>query len=62
METKTKTKAMKPKSGLRGNDFIQFLKEKKARDGRLSKIGEWFLSGRSTGLYIREEDMKYILR
>ena len=62
METKKKTQEGKQKNELKGDDFIQFLKEKKARDGRLSKIGEWFLSGKKTGLYIREEDMKYILR
>lgn len=59
MEAKKKTKSGKE---LKGNDFIQFLKEKKAKDGKLSKIGEWFLSGKRTGWYVRDEDMKYILR
>lgn len=45
-------------------DFIKFLKDKKAKDGKLSKIGELFLSGETNelGLYVRPEDMKYILR
>lgn len=43
-------------------DFITFLKEKKANGGKLNKLGEWLLSKGDTGLYIRDEDMKYILR
>ena len=45
-------------------DFIKFLEEKKARDGRLSKIGEWFLSGKgkTLGWNIPPENMKYILK
>ena len=43
-------------------DFIAFLKVKKARDGRLNKLGEWLLAKGDTGLYIKEEDMKYILK
>ncbi len=42
--------------------FVEFLKAKKARDGKLNKLGEWLLSKGDTGLYIREEDMKYILK
>lgn len=61
METK-KTKTEKSKQVLNGQDFIQFLKEKKERDGKLSKIGEWFLSGKSTGWYIEDKNLKYILR
>lgn len=43
-------------------DFIKFLKEKKAKDGKLSKIGEWFLSGKSLGWDIEPKNMKYILK
>lgn len=41
-------------------EFIQFLREKKEKDGRLSKLGEWLLShNRET----REAyDMKAVLR
>lgn len=62
METKKKTQEGKQKNELKGDDFIRFLKEKKAREGRLSKIGEWFLSGEKTGWYIKDENMKYILK
>lgn len=45
-------------------DSAEFLKEKKARDGRLSKIGEWLLSGKGKelGWTIAPENMKYILK
>ena len=43
-------------------DFIKYLKKKKASGGKLSKLGEWLLSKGDTGLYIKEEDMKYILK
>lgn len=62
MGTKKKTNPSKDEKELKGNDFIQFLKEKKAMDGKLSKLGEWLLSGGKTGWYIRDEDIKYILR
>lgn len=54
METKKKNE----------QDFIKFLKEKKARDGKLSKMGEWMLSGKakSLGLYVSPENMKYVMR
>lgn len=46
------------------DDFIKFLKEKKAKDGKLSKTGEWILSGKAKdlGLYVLPDNMKYILR
>lgn len=50
---------------LEGGGFTEFLKAKKARDGRLNAIGEWFLKKKKkkdTGLYIRKEDMRYILK
>ena len=43
-------------------EFDDFLKKKKEKDGKLSKLGEWLLSGSQTGLYIKKRDMKYILR
>ncbi len=48
----------------RRQEIKEFLREKKARDGKLSKIGEWVLSGKSSelGLYVKPENMKYILR
>lgn len=45
-------------------DFMEFLREKKARDGKLSKIGEYFLSGKGKelGWSIPPENMKYVLK
>lgn len=62
METKGKAKERSDEKPLVNSGFIEFLKEKKARDGRLNKLGEWMLAKGDTGLYIREKDMKYILR
>lgn len=53
---------MEKKKNSKKQDFIGFLKEKKARDGRLNKLGEWLLKHGDTGLYIKNEDMKYILK
>ena len=55
METK-KTKEEKKE------EFDAFLREKKARDGRLNKLGEWLLSGKKTGWTMDKKDMKYILK
>ena len=45
-------------------DMAEFLKEKKAKDGKLSKIGEWLLSGKGKelGWKVSQENMKYILK
>lgn len=45
-------------------DSVEYLREKKAKDGRLSKIGEWLLSGKGKelGWKVSPENMKYILR
>lgn len=47
---------------LEGGGFTEFLRAKKARDGRLNAIGEWFFKKKDTGLYIRKEDVRYILK
>lgn len=59
METTKDNKKLKEE---RIKGFDKFLRDKKAKDGKLSKLGEWLLSGKETGLYIKEQDMKYILR
>lgn len=42
---------------------LEFLKAKKARDGRLNKLGEWLLSIEcKTGWSVEEKDLKYVLR
>ena len=52
METKKRTRPEKVKKGKNG-DLIEFLREKKARDGRLNKLGEWLLANEgNTGWYI----------
>lgn len=62
LETKKRTRPEKVKKGKNG-DLIEFLREKKARDGRLNKLGEWLLANEgNTGWYITEGSMKYILR
>lgn len=43
-------------------DFMQFLMEKKKKDGKLNKLGEWLLSGGDTGWRMEKKDMRYILR
>jgi hypothetical protein len=42
---------------------LEFLKAKKARDGKLNKLGEWLLSIEcKTGWSVEAKDMKYVLR
>lgn len=40
------------------------MKEKKAKEGKLSKIGEWLLSGKAEelGWKVSQKNMKYILK
>ncbi len=51
-------------NGKNKQDFIRLLKDKKANGGKLSKIGEWFLSGKGKdlGWNVAPENMKYILK
>ena len=44
------------------DDFIKFLKEKKAKDGKLSKFGEWILSGKKSEWTYDEKDLKFIMK
>lgn len=46
METKKKTTQTKGKG--KNGDLTEFLREKKARDGKLSKVGEWLLANEAT--------------
>lgn len=62
METKKRTAHASGKKSKNG-DLIDLLREKKARDGKLNKLGEWLLANDgNTGWYITEGSMKYILR
>lgn len=40
----------------------EVLREKKAKDGRLSKIGEWMLSGKHTGWVLEDCNVRYVMR
>ena len=60
-KTEGKTNAIKAELA-KGGGFTEFLEAKKARDGRLNKLGEWLLSKGDTGMYIKDKDMKYILK
>lgn len=41
---------------------VQYMQEKKNRDGKLNKLGEWMLSGKQTGWTYDTKDIRYILR
>ena len=43
-------------------DILNLLREKKQKDGKLSKFGEWLLSGNSTGWVLEDENVKYVMR
>lgn len=62
METKKRTKGKADERQRRSGGFTEFLKEKKTKDGKLNKLGEWLLAKGDTGLYVRKKDMKYVLR
>lgn len=34
----------------------------KERDGRLSKLGEWLLSGKTTGFVLEDRNMRYVMK
>lgn len=40
----------------------EFLIRKKAKDGRLSKLGEWLLSDNPSKMYVEIKDMRAVLR
>lgn len=41
---------------------MAFLREKKAKDGKLNRLGEWILSGGNLGGYYTTDDLRCILR
>lgn len=45
-------------------ESLEVLKAKKEKDGKLSRIGEWLLSGkgRELGWHITPDDMKAVLK
>lgn len=60
-KTRKKTIIMKNEDR---QDFMEYLQGKKNKDGKLSKIGEWLLSGKSKelGWKVSPGNMKYILK
>lgn len=61
MEKKKKESPSKDKKRKNG-DLIDFLREKKERDGKLNKLGEWLLNGAGPLFTWDEKDLKYILK
>lgn len=53
---------MAKKKTTKATDILGVLRAKKEQDGKLSKIGEWVLSGQSTGWVLEDKNVKYVLR
>lgn len=54
--------SMKRKTKETYEEFIEFLREKKKKDGRLSAFGEWILNGGSTGWILEDKNIRYVMR
>lgn len=53
---------MAKKKTTKATDILGVLRAKKEQDGKLSKFGEWVLSGQSTGWGLEDKNVKYVLR
>ena len=53
---------MKAKEQKKGFDLIEFLKAKKAKDGKLNRLGEWMLSREGQEKEWEISDMKAVLK
>lgn len=53
---------MAKKKTTKATDIPNLLRVKKEQDGKLSKFGEWVLSGQSTGWVLEDKNVKYVLR
>lgn len=53
---------MAKKKTTKATDNLGVLRAKKEQDGKLSKFGEWVLSGQSTGWVLEDKNVKYVLR
>lgn len=53
---------MAKKKTTKATDILGVLRAKKEQDGKLSKFGEWVLSGPSTGWVLEDKNVKYVLR
>lgn len=46
----------------KATDILGVLRAKKEQDGKLSKFGEWVLSGQSTGWVLEDKNVRYVMR
>lgn len=53
---------MAKKKTTKASDILGVLRAKKEQDGKLSKFGEWVLSGQSTGWVLEDKNVKYVMR
>lgn len=53
---------MAKKKTTKATDILGVLRAKKEQDGKLSKFGEWVLSGQPTGWVLEDKNVKYVLR
>lgn len=53
---------MAKKKTTKATDILGVLRAKKEQDGKLSKFGEWVLSGQSTGWVLEDKNVRYVMR
>lgn len=53
---------MAKKKTTKATVILGVLRAKKEQDGKLSKFGEWVLSGQSTGWVLEDKNVKYVMR
>lgn len=53
---------MAKKKTTKATDILGVLRAKKEKDGKLSKFGEWVLSGQSTGWVLEDKNVRYVMR
>lgn len=53
---------MAKKKTTKATDILNLLRAKKEQDGKLSKFGEWVLSGLSTGWVLEDKNVRYVMR
>lgn len=52
---------MAKKKTTKATDILDLLRAKKEQDGKLSKFGEWVLSGQSTGWVLEDKNVRYVM-
>ena len=57
-----KGKNMAKKKTTKATDILGVLRAKKEQDGKLSKFGEWVLSGQSTGWVLEDKNVRYVMK